>query len=86
LVPVRLLTAISVKGSSNEGFAQHGAVIFQLALTRLAQLGTSVAALTLLVCWPLQFSGYLSHFLYFFGILCIVQCRFYFMVNHLISP
>lgn len=45
-----LITDISVKASGNEDFTQHNAVIHHLTLTKTAQLGSSVAALTLLVC------------------------------------
>lgn len=44
-----LMTDLGVKGSSKEGFTWNNVVIHQLTLIKTAQLGCSVAALTLLV-------------------------------------
>lgn len=71
-----LITDTSVKGTSNEGFTQHNVVIHQLALTKIAQLGSSVAALTQpclltnILCWLFELSSVFSE------LLCIVQHRF----------
>lgn len=44
-----LMTDLGVKGSSKEGFTWNNVVIHQLTLIKTAQLGCSVAALTLFV-------------------------------------
>lgn len=45
-----LIADVSVKEGSNDDFTQRYVVIHQLELAKIAQLGSSVAALTLLVC------------------------------------
>lgn len=80
-----LITDVSWKGSSNESFTQYNVVIDHLTPTRIAQLGSSVAALTLLVCWLIHLAGYLSHLLYFLNFCVLCNREFYLTANHLVS-